>query len=345
MSNILLEADAYTVDLRSITKHIKDKPESPKAKGTDSSEVNAKPVSSLTDDEIKNLLSNTFKMKPAIVQRIMDFGTPFKKAIRTLGTKIDEGIGANPLLAFVCQKYVQEQLIEPGLLNSSSFKAIYDAVSKDLVADSEFFVANNYNIIYCKNLYRKPAGEILKYLSLQSEILSPSAREYHAKDFINNKKVFLFIEELPTELNTKKRAEDVNNFLADSSAADILKKLPKISDAKLNSLELAEAIKSKAGSVHTVPLKDSDQDDIMQRLMDDRGQLDLAKTYALLLVLAVNSRNKRAKEILNRAKFSGLNPRQITDASINLAQYPILPNGQLKVQDINSLIDKIEAKL
>ena len=125
---------------------------------------------------------------------------------------------------------MQQELIKPGLLNINTFKAIYNAVAKNLVADSEFFAESksNYNIIYCKDLYSKPAVEMEEYLKLQSEILSPDARSYTARDVIKNKKIFLYIDTID-ELNIKKRAEDIKNYNKD---------LPQILNAKLNSLKL-----------------------------------------------------------------------------------------------------------
>ena len=116
-------------------------------------------------------------------RQLLSIGDLLRKAIKVLG--FDE---TNPILAFISNNYVKENIIRPGLLNSSTFKAIYEAVSENLVADSEFFRPNNYNIIYCKDLYTKTSKEILEYLKLQKKILMIHDNKYRAEDVRNNKK-------------------------------------------------------------------------------------------------------------------------------------------------------------
>ena len=123
-------------------------------------------------------------------ERLISFGEPLKKAIKILGFNRN----INPILGFITNAYVVDKLIKTQLLNVNTFKAIYNAVSKKLVAHTEFMTLNDSNIIYCQDLYKRPASEIEKYLSIQSEILKPSASEYTVEDIEKNKKVFFYIK-------------------------------------------------------------------------------------------------------------------------------------------------------
>ena len=90
-------------------------------------------------------------------KKLLALGEPFEKACKVLGYNITNENGGNPLLAFVIK---QKHLVDSGAINANTFKALYNAVAKHLVADSEFFKPNDYNIIYCKNLYKKTRNRL-----------------------------------------------------------------------------------------------------------------------------------------------------------------------------------------
>ena len=204
MPKTLLESDFLTIDLRSFYSDASAQDEAEEQPSEDTTQQpNA--------DEVEQKLLDITK-DPALVKKLLDLGEPFKTACKKLGYKVKQENGSNPILAFVLQSYVQERLITPGLLNRNTFKAIYNAVAKNLVADSEFFSTNNYNIIYCQDLYRKTASEMESYLKEQSQILTTSASSYSSKVQTANKKAFIHISGLYRE-NTNQEELDIVNFI------------------------------------------------------------------------------------------------------------------------------------
>jgi hypothetical protein len=96
----------------------------------------------------------------------------------------------NPIFAFLLVPRVQE-FLKADLLNAETYKAIHNAVAHKYIADSELVQANNYNIIYCKNLYKKPSRDMEEYIRLQSFILKPAASAYNDKTLSRNIRMFL----------------------------------------------------------------------------------------------------------------------------------------------------------
>lgn len=96
----------------------------------------------------------------------------------------------NPLLAFFLREYTQK-LVLADLINAENFKALNNAVAEGYVADSEFLKENNYNILYCQDLYKQTSRDIEEYLRLQKSILKPDAQAYSAKTRNVNIKIFL----------------------------------------------------------------------------------------------------------------------------------------------------------
>lgn len=274
------------------------------------------------------------KTDPALVKKLLALGEPFKKACEVLGYNIDNKNGGNPILAFVLQDYVIQNLINTGDLNVSTFKAIYNAVAKQLVADSEFFKDNDYNIIYCKKLYKKTPKEIENYLILQSEILRPTAEVYTKQDQEKNRKIFLYIKDIKNnsneeELNIIKRAAKINN--PENSFV-----VPTVKTAtKLNDIELAKEIYEKAGDAH-IYRSTEDLDKIVVRLKN------LESKFAAILLLC-SSNTEATKEALNHPEFRELNQRQIANAFMILSQDAMIPRGQLRKDVAKLLIQKILA--
>jgi hypothetical protein len=234
MSEKLLEADFLTVDLKStFSRQMSDEGSASDELAATQIEIeapeNSSPQRQTSFDwgkELKNRLESNRKMSsearqseyeietkffkeffsanwdPDCAKQLMLMGEPLRKALKVLG--FDKRV--NPILGFISIKYVQEKLIKTKLLNVNTFKAIYNAVAKKLVADSEFLKANDYNIIYCQDLYKKPLTDIEKYLKAQSTILKTSLDTYTADRQLFNKKVFVYIPKVK-ELDPEKRAK------------------------------------------------------------------------------------------------------------------------------------------
>jgi hypothetical protein len=347
MSKTLLESDFLTVDLRTIYNSTSNTAAAEDAtEAGDHAEPNTptqKPATStseITDETLEKLLVVDKKIDAAIAKQIIAFGEPFKKAIKVLGTKTTPGNGSNPILAFVTQKYVQNSLIATGLLNASTFKAIYNAVSKRLVADSEFFKhvpQNDYNIIYCRDLYTKSPSEMIKYLTLQSRILTLGASEYKEAVRTLNKKVFINIDLKDTaghkinELEPSKRAKLV---IASTGAKAVTAK-----NAKLNSITLAELISNKP-TTNTTELSTKGQDSIVNELKK-LGVAIKTAVYAVLLTLSMNSDSKKAKEAIASSYFTTIDSAETITAIKKLAANNIIPKGKISTTDADALVTKL----
>ena len=77
----------------------------------------------------------------------------------------------NPLWAFLKLKYVQTELLLTKLINSNTYKVLHNVLAKHYVATSELAAKNDYNIIYCRDLYTKPITDMEKYLAKQQKVL------------------------------------------------------------------------------------------------------------------------------------------------------------------------------
>lgn len=325
MSKILLESDFLTVDLRSIFNKNTAVDSETSSVTSDDTTTSAKPEN--TDAELEHKLSEK-GITPDVIKKLMTLGEPFKKACKILGFKTENSKGSNPILAFVVQPVVQEKFLNTGLLNSNSFKAIYNAVAKNLVADSEFFIKNDYNIIYCPDLYSKPAKEIEEYLTLQSNILKTSAKSYDASRQLFNRKVFLYITD-EEELNIEKRANKIKDPTYKSQ-------IPAAGGAKLNSLELARKISGSAvQKTDTIQLSKDRLTKIAQKLDD------LPKQLAAILSLNMSTKSKKAKAALANVKLKSVSGDELTKAFIALANGGVLPKGQLSEEAADTLVDII----
>lgn len=340
MTKVLLEADNFTIDLRTIYNRA-NAATAPEEAVPSGSEVHAEVKSASEEDaKIAEILQQNGIADLNIIKKIIAFGDPLKKIIQVLGSKSEVGVGGNPILAFIKQDYVQEQLIAPGLLNANKFRAIYNALVKKLVAQSEFFedTKSDCNIMYCKDLYSssRSTKEIEEYLTLQREMLppAPSSGVYTTKEQILNKKVFLYINDI-TETDAVQRAELVRKYN---------KTLPQVTDAKLNDLSLARLIKDK-GHDETVHIKTEDQDAIIAKLYDNNGNLSIANALVIISTLSMNTGSEKIKAALASQIFTKVTGQQIVTATTKLVNKGILPNGQINTADANSLVDKIMAKL
>jgi hypothetical protein len=347
MSEILYEAGFFEIDLDELENQFTNNTNSStKTNGSNSSETASntssrttkQTASSKQEDEIRQELSKLTDDQ-ALIEKLLTFGEPFKKACRILKYNIKNEAGGNPILAFVLQDYVKDNLINTGLLNANTFKAIYNAVAKKLVADSEFFEqlpSNHYNIIYCKDLYTKPVKEIEEYLVQQQKTLPTSVDKYTNEIIKNNKKTFLHIDSIK-EPDLKKRAAVIKKFNNG---------LPGITNAKLNSLDLVKIILDGGPTAtKTVKVDDTTQNSIVTKLMNRSNKIDPVIALAVILQLSMNTNSARAKNELSNAKFTGIDSKQVTSAVTKILNSKLLPEGSISMKDADALVDKIIAKL
>lgn len=266
-----------------------------------------------------------------IGEKLMLIGDPLTKAIKVLGFDPTK----NPILGFIRQKRVVTNLIATEKLNVETFKAIYNAVANNFVAHSELIKEKpkneEYNILYCLDLYNKPVKEMLDYLRLQSQILQVSASQYTAEDQLKNKRAFLFVSkdaeknELPQE--ETKRAAKINELGHDQ--------LPILTSATLNTIALARAISNNP----ITKLDNDGQDALVAKLSTP------AKKCAALLALSLTTNNTKAKEALKDSFFTSLPSDKVFNEVNWLATNNIMPKGQLNKTDADFLVAKILASL
>jgi hypothetical protein len=302
MSNLLLENSAFTVDLRSIYNP------SPSQKA---SEPNKTADNTSRSDEVAQKLLELTKNNEQLVSKLMTLGEAFKNACKILGYKTTKEKGSNPILAFVLQNYVIQNLLNTGLLNGSSFKAIYNAVAKKLVADSEFFESNGYNLLYCKALYNKPAKEIEEYLTVQSKILTPTFTSYTDEIQLKNRRV----------------------FIEDAKAGQIP---PLMTDqVKLNTISKARELSGTKKENGTVHRNSEELDQIVSKLKSTSVK------FATIMALSTSTTSEEARKALFSQKFTGISPTDIADAFNKLSRSNVLPKGQLSETDADKLVLKI----
>ena len=237
-------------------------------------------------------------------KNLMAIGDQLRKDIKILGFKKQ----SNPILAFLSLSYVQKNLIQTKLLNINTYKAIHNAIAKNLVADSEFFKANNYNILYCLDLYRKPVNTIEEYLTIQKKTLPPDASVYSQEIQDRNKRVFLVLSR-NTEKSLDKKAE-VQQTIEYS-------KLPSVrtAGAKLNELELARKVAGLAkytGTTQGNTKEETDQvdfDEILRLLKEPEQAL------AALQYLSIYTGSDVIKSYLSAKQFSDVSVNKL-NASI-----------------------------
>ena len=265
-------------------------------------------------------------------KQLMLMGEPLKKAIKVLGFNEK----TNPILGFLLQDYVKANLIKTKLLNVNTFKAIYKVVANEIIADSEFFEKNNYNLIYCKDLYTKPLKEMLEYLTLQKQMLKPSATSYKASELLNNRKVFLDIPDITEKVETK-RAQLIRNLEED--------KVPSMldTDAKLNSIYLANIIKenintNSGNTPAAVHLGTKELNTLVDKLNKPSEML------SALITIANTSGSNAAKKAIKHDKFQNTSViSNIAEATISIAEF--MPKGRLSDKEATALVNAIISKL
>lgn len=340
----LLESDFLTVDLSSIAKNQRAANNINTVKQSATDKSNKQPISDW-GKELETRLENNRKLSPeaqvseyvieseffkeyfnknwesAVAKQLETIGEPLKKAIKVLGFARE----TNPILAFISNNnFVIPNLIKTKLLNEATFKAIYNAVAKKLVAQSQFLKENNYNIIYCPDLYKKPLAEIMKYLELQSNILSATAAKYTKADIAKNIKVFL---ELPgvTEKEFSKRLKQIDQ----ANVAGI-----SVQTMKLNSIKLATVIESKLGRTDQdgkhVHIGTEGQKQLAQKLNTP------AKKLAAIQFISMTTNSVKAKEALVNEKFAKVSRNDLVKATLQIARD--MPAGALLTKDADNLV-------
>jgi hypothetical protein len=327
MSEKLLESDGLMTNLRMLFSKV---PEA--TVGETSTETEKTAIETPKEDSLEAWKAKlaALKFTPVIIEKLNALGEPFKKALEVLGWIPRK----NPLLAFVAQEWVQKNLLLTDLLNASTFRAIYNALATRQVAGSEFLKANDYNIIYCRDLYSKSATEMANYLELQKSVLDPNAETgKYTTATLRNRKVFFQIKNL--------NGKDLNPSRSASKLSDISDdKVPKArgTSTKLNGLDFVKKASGK-DLEPTTSLSGAKQDALVKLLQTP------ATKYAAILALAMTTNSSQAKEALKKDIFNTLSSDDVRNATVSLASRDIMPKGKLNKSDADSLVAKIIASL
>jgi hypothetical protein len=267
-------------------------------------------------------------------EQLLGFGAPLKKAIKVLG--FDKNI--NPILGFLTDDTVIRNLIQTKLLNINTFKAIYTAVAKKLVANSEFFTSNDYNIIYCQDLYKKPVAEMLKYLELQSRILKTSTSAYTVADQEKNKKIFFHLEAIK-ELDIEKRAAAIKSLPASTILPNAYDP-----DTVLNSLNLANTLSGRANTNNNnVSNKKTGKKTSSATATAGKLGSEPAQLFAAIQYLGMTTDAPEVNRALQHEAFKSISTDKLITAMGEVL--PIMKQAQLQDDDVKSFIDQLLGRL
>ena len=231
----------------------------------------------------------------------------------------------NPVLAFVRSKWVQNELIKTNLINSNTFKAVHNAIAKRYIADSEFVKANNYNILYCKDLYKKPLVDIVKYLSFQKQSLPTNLSYYNEDTQSRNIRIFLVVG----QKSVRQKGAKLN------SLKEVEKLLGK------HGIEVgSEETTSSAGGASSAK-KGLSRQDLLKVIA---SLTTVAQGQAALQYISMATNSTAAKEALKKSlAFKNSSAEELIAASNGIAKY--MSGMKISEADAEDLVEKIVAQL
>lgn len=228
----------------------------------------------------------------------------------------------NPVLAFFLNPFTKE-LLENGLLDKIKYKAIHNSVAKHLMAESEYVKENNYNILYCLDLYNKTAADIETYLTYQKSILIPSMKKY----------------------SDKTKARNIQIFLANGSEN------MKSANAKLNDLEdIQELIEKFTGQPLHTSIENNDNKQDNGNSHDNYVQLvnkiqSKAEVVAFLQYIGMNAGFDLVKQTLTKIG-DGVSTKDILSATDKISKLTIeyLGSKRLTKSEAKELLEILQDK-
>lgn len=225
----------------------------------------------------------------------------------------------NPILAFFLNPFTKE-LLESGLLDEIKYKAIHNSVANHLMAESEYFKENNYNILYCLDLYNKTAADIETYLTYQKSILKPS--------------------------DNKTKAINIQIFLADGSE-DM-----SVANAKLNTLEdIKKAIEKFTGQPLRTGRENNESEQDNGNSHDNFVQLinkikSKAEVVAFLQYIGMNAGFDVVKKTLTKIS-DGVSTKDILSATDTISKLTLeyLGSKRLTKSEAKELLNILQDNL
>ena len=287
-------------------------------------------------------------------KQLVSLGEPLKKVMKVLHFSKK----TNPILGFITDRYVINNIIKTKLLNASTFQVIYNAVAKKLIANGELLVANDYNIIYCRDFYKKPIDEMTKYIELQAKVLPPQGEEYSSEDMARNIKTFFYLD-MVKEQDTKERRAAIENLSDDATLPNA-----KSSSTTLNKLAFAKIMLGKV--IQDEEDKEDEEDDgsatetgdkakteagkqlikvetLLKALRSNEPKTEKARFFAALQYLSMATGSSLASEALMKDVFKDLTAAEIIPASKAVAI--IMKKYALAEEDIRQFVNSIPNRL
>lgn len=366
MSKILLEADFETINLDDLFKNQTSsnndqnngKPQQNTTKdGSQQAQAQPKPKNTNWEKELASRLEANKKLSQEakqsdyaveseffkefyvsvwgeeIAKQLLLIGDLLKKSFKTLGFVEN----TNPIYKFLTLDYTKTNLLQTKLINVNTFKAIYRAVANKLVADSEFFKANTYNIIYCRDWYNRSSDDMEKYLKLQNIILPANASKYTAQMLRKNRRVFLLIDS-NTEPDLEKRAV--------VQKKTPVNELPAMTDtnAKLNSYELAKVVH---GIIKISGESTSDPDGGSTVTVNDFTDkvTTPAQTLATMQFLSMTTGSKKASAAMSHEKLASVSAADLLKATEWLIAQKLTAQTKLTTTEAEAIVDALLGKL
>ena len=276
---------------------------------------------------------------PENAEQLLSIGTDLMQAFKVLG--FDRN--TNVIYWFLTLDYVKTNLLKTKLINKDTFKAIYNAVADKLIADSEFTANDNsYNLLFCRDWYKRTSKEMLEYLELQNNIIKRSDSIYTKEVKNNNKRVFLSI------VNTQESE-------LEAQAKEVLSKtegkaLPSVQEPgiKLNNIELADAISKQLGFVNSSEEanKSNITKDSTAEIIGVREQQQLIKKLntdplklAAIQYLSISTASKQARAVIKNPdilRVFKVETNELLLATIKIAEF--MPKSKITAEVADEII-------
>jgi hypothetical protein len=246
----------------------------------------------------------------------------------------------NPVVAFIKQSYVINNLLKPGLLHSNTYKIIHEAIVNKWIVDSDFVDFKDYNIIYCKDFYKKSLDQMRDYLMLQSQVLNPSSARYTQKTKIINKQIFFHIEGID-ETDPRKYIELIKKSSFENAEGKTRVLATPAHKGTLNKLGLAKSLRSVLTGYNEP--KQSHLSANGQQMLVDKLNTP-AKRLAAIQYLSISSDSNKAKAALSSDKFGGVTVDKLIQATQEVSKI-LSGYGKISTKDANALVDSLLSDL
>jgi hypothetical protein len=227
-----------------------------------------------------------------LLENLQLLGGYFKKDLLNWGFSAD----SNPMVAFLNQNFVQKKLLLTKKLNANSYKALHNAVVKKYLSLVEFRKFNDYNILYCLDLYNKLPADIYKYLELQKVILNPKKTSYSTEIQTLNKRIFIKLKSTDTNLVTVAKAQL-------RVAKDKIAKL-NIRTAELNNFDLIKELLSQANLESTSATNQEEPEEVSSAEISEITNNIKTRDDAAALTSFLAGKAKTSKDLKKITSFT-----------------------------------------